>query len=614
MADSRHYFADFVDTVRNAADIVAVISEYVPLKKRGHAYWGCCPFHNEKTPSFSVSAEKGLFFCFGCQTGGNVFNFLMKIENMSFIDAVKHLAHRYNIEVPEPALSREEFRRAEEKDKLLAVNDVAAEFFHACLTKTALAKTARDYLAQRGISGAIIEKFRLGYAPPAWDKLVQALTKRGCEVGLLLAAGLALQRSDGGIYDRFRDRIMFPIYDLRGRTIGFGGRVIGGGEPKYLNSPETLVFRKRSILFALNLAHEAIRQSREVIVVEGYMDAITAHAAGLTNVVASLGTSFSPEQAKQLLRYEAKIYFAYDMDAAGRNATLRALEITRDLGATVKVISMPEGKDPDEYIRRHGPEAFKGLVEQATGLLQFQLAQIFNNIDTTTLEGKVKAVREAARFLASSPNAVEVDGEIARLAENLKVSESAVRDEVRKARISRKTGNSIDKKDKNYNEGNNIYNSGFFAANTAQSGPKIVYAERQLIRMLVDRPQLIPRVQEVLTAADLQGESRQEIINSIYNAYNMGKSFVPSDHALSLSDQALNELSGIMMMDGGCENSDQMNRMLTDCVKTIKLARLRQLYEQHRLRAHELEKLGDMRYQQELEESKRINDEMARMQ
>ncbi|MCC5466376.1 DNA primase [Pelosinus baikalensis] len=595
-------YDEFIDRLRSESDIVSILSDYVPLKKKGKNYWGCCPFHHENTPSFSVTPDKGFFYCFGCQSGGNVFNFLMKIENISFFDAVKVLAQKMNIPLPEKEKSSRELARERENSKLYRVNEMAREFFYACLTKTVYGKKAREYLNSRGVTDDVIERFKIGFAPPAWDKLVNAFLERGVEQEVLLRAGLIVERNSGdGVYDRFRSRVIFPISDARGRVVGFGGRVIDDSQPKYLNSPETSVFNKRYILFGFDAAQKFIKESGQAIVVEGYMDAITAHAFGIRNVVASLGTAFSPEQAKLLLRNAKDIFFAYDSDAAGQNATVRALSILRNLGANVRVILIPDGKDPDEFIRKHGTEAFQSLIPEASDILEYQIKQAFQSIDYSGLEGKVAVVSKIVPILAEADNAVEVNAYIASISQTLAIDESAIRSEVRKFLFQQQ-------KDKNVNKGKNISNM----LVVKQPSIALEQAESHIIRLMCGNSSLIPYIKEKLSIEEIQGENRREIINLIFKEYNMGKDITDTAWTMMLSEAANAELSHIMLIDIQYNDTDNI-KMVDDCIKNMRLTNLKFLYEQHRLRADELERLGDSGFLQALAESQRINDEINKL-
>lgn len=595
-------YDEFIDRLRSESDIVSILSDYVPLKKKGKNYWGCCPFHHENTPSFSVTPDKGFFYCFGCQSGGNVFNFLMKIENVSFFDAVKMLAQKMNIPLPEKNKTPQELAREREHTKLYRANELAREFFYACLTKTVYGKQAKEYLESRGVTNEVIESFKIGFAPPAWDKLLHAFLERGIEQDIMLKAGLIVERNSGdGVYDRFRNRIMFPISDVRGQVVGFGGRVIDDSQPKYLNSPETPVFNKRYILFGFHTAHKFIKESGQAIVVEGYMDAITAHAYGIKNVVASLGTAFSPEQAKLLLRNANEICFAYDSDTAGQNATVRALTILRSMGANVRVVLIPDGKDPDEFIRKHGAEAFKTLIKEANDVLEYQIKQAFDNTDYSSLEGKVAVVSKIVPVLASTDNAVEVNTHIARISQMLAIDESAIRSEVRKYLFQ-------NKKDKNVNVGKNISN----ILVTRKPSIAIEQAEKHLIRLMYGDSSLIPYIEKELSVTEIQGEHRREIIELIFKEYNMGKDITDTAWTMMLSEAANAELSHIMLIDIQYNDSDSI-KMVDDCIKNMRLTNLKLLYEQCRLRADELERLGDSGFLQALAESQRIKDEIDKL-
>ncbi len=590
-------FDDFIDKLRSQSDIVGVISEYVPLKKRGKNYWGCCPFHHEKTPSFSVTPDKGFFYCFGCQTGGNVFNFLMKLENLTFMEAVKKLAEKMSIPVPEKEKSEHDRQVEREMAGLLRANAMAGDFFHACLTKTSYGKAAREYLKSRDIDEETIATFRLGYAPKAWDKLTMALTGRGFTAEMLAKAGLAVAKSSGdGVYDRFRDRVMFPIADARGRVVGFGGRVMDGSQPKYLNTAETPLFNKRHVLYGFDLAYQAIKQAGRAIVVEGYMDLIALHKSGIKNAVASLGTAFTPEQARQLARHAEEIYFAYDSDAAGQNATLRALATVRSLGIAVRVVTVPDGKDPDEYIRKHGADAFRTLMAEAPALLAYQVGQALA-AEHSDASGKMAVLAQAIPALAEAPDLAEVNEYIRLLSQTLGIHEEDIRREVRKTQ----------QKDKNVSRGQTNTVFGL----SQQPMLKTVAAERQLIRLMLEDSSVIPYVQAQMDGEDIQGGERKTIINSLFTAYNMGKSPAADALAVELPEAAAVELSNIMVME--IQLSD-ISRMVDDYIRIIRIARLEPLIMHHSLRAEEFLRLGDeSNYRQELAESQRIKDEISKL-
>lgn len=310
---------DFVEQVRSSSDILSVISSYVHLKKRGNRYWGCCPFHNEKTPSFSVVPQQGFFYCFGCHAGGNLFKFISLIENISYYEAIKLQAQRLNIPIPTTKKSADELKQEQQKDSLFKIHELAGSFFHNCLTRTSLGEAGRAYFSSRQINSDIITKFKLGFAPNLWDKLFTSFTKRGITKELLAKAGLITIKDSGKVYDRFRNRIIIPIMNEHGQICGFGGRIINPNDsPKYLNSPETLIFNKRHLLFGLDHAQKSIKENNFSIVVEGYMDAIALHSHNITNAVASLGTAFTAQQCRKILRYSPNIYFAMIVTMLGK--------------------------------------------------------------------------------------------------------------------------------------------------------------------------------------------------------------------------------------------------------------------------------------------------------
>lgn len=413
---------EILEKIKEENDIVDVISESVRLKKTGRSFSGLCPFHNEKSPSFSVSQEKQIYKCFGCGESGNIITFVMKSKNMNFIDAVKYLADRANI------LLEDEKRvnpTAKKKELLYKVNVEAGRFFYSNLRSD---KTAMEYFFNRGIRQETIKRFGLGYAKDSWNSLLFHLRKQGFSENILLEAGLVLtSQKTGNKYDRFRNRVMFPVFDYRGKVIGFGGRVLDDSKPKYLNSPETLVFQKGTNLYGLNFAIKSNMKERYFIMVEGYMDLITLHQYGITNVVASLGTALTVNQARLLKRYADKVIISYDADIAGQTATLRGLEILKDAGFDVRVLSIPQGKDPDEYVRSNGKDAFIKLITEAEGLVEYRIKKAGENINFKDSNDLVKYGKKVTEILAKV-NPVEKDIYIKKISENTGIREQALYD------------------------------------------------------------------------------------------------------------------------------------------------------------------------------------------
>lgn len=422
---------DFLQKVRDNTNILDVVGSYVSLKKKGKRYWACCPFHQEKTPSFSVSPEDGLYYCFGCHAGGDVFSFVEKMENLSFTEAVERLAEAAHLELPQAEVSPEEKRRKQFNDELYHAMELAVVYFHNCLRRTNMGKPGLAYFKRRHLTDETIDRFKLGFAPDSWHKLYGDFrTIKHISDTVLVTSGL-VGHKNGRYYDTFRNRCMFPILNLKGKPVAFGGRVMDDSKPKYLNSPETPIFNKRQLLFALYQALPEIRRTRQVIMVEGYMDAISLHAHGVTNAVASLGTAFTIEQARLLKRYADEVVFSYDMDAAGQNATWRALEIAGTTGLKMRVLHLSEGKDPDEFVNKYGGEAYKEAVAQAIPALDYLFNSLLETHDRTSLEGQHLILNDMFTVLSARGDSFEFNTYIQKMARALKVDEGLVRNEAR---------------------------------------------------------------------------------------------------------------------------------------------------------------------------------------
>lgn len=414
---------EVIERIKLENDIVDVISETVRLKKSGRNYIGLCPFHHEKTPSFSVSSDKQIYKCFGCGEAGNVISFVMKTKNWGFIDALKYLAERANIDLDFDD-NKGSNKYKEKKEIIYNINVEAARFFFGNLKKD---KNASDYFARRGIIQKTINNFGLGYSPNDWKTLLFYLKRKGYSEELIIESGLAIKSEKGTIYDRFRNRVMFPVFDYRGKVIGFGGRVLDDSKPKYLNSPETVVFNKGYNLYGLNFAIKNVIKDRTLIIVEGYMDCISLHQHGITNVVASLGTALTENQAKLMKRYADKIVISYDADTAGQNATLRGLEILRKVGLDVRVLTVPQGKDPDEFVRNNGKDAFDKLVETAKSLIDYRLEKSQSGIDFHSNDDLIEYGKRVTEILADL-NPVEKDVYIKKICEDTGLREQSIYD------------------------------------------------------------------------------------------------------------------------------------------------------------------------------------------
>lgn len=587
---------DFVERVRSSSDILAVISSYVHLKKKGNRYWGCCPFHNEKTPSFSVVPQQGFFYCFGCHAGGNVFKFLSLIENVSYYEAIKLQAQRLNIPIPTYRKNAHELAEEQERNELLKIHELAGSFFHNCLTKTALGAPGRAYFATRQINSDIIEQFKLGYAPNLWDKLYTSFIKRGIPKELLAKSGLVTIKDSGKAYDRFRNRVIIPIADEHGHITGFGGRVINGSDsPKYLNSPETVIFNKRYLLFGLDQAQKSIKEKNFAIVVEGYMDAISLHAYGITNAVASLGTAFTVQQCRKILRFSPNIYFCYDSDNAGQNATMRALAIASSSGANVRVISIPDGKDPDEFVKKHGAEAFYALIDKALPLMEFQLQYVLKNVNGNTLEGKLSAINQLMPLLANISNAVERNEYIIRISNVLGIDEGVIRSDLQRQ-------NSF----KNYTETHSAAGSNIRKA-VPDKKDALTLAGRYLIKKSWYEQGVLDYVLSVIPAEEFPNKLHCEILSYMSKNNQDNLAFTDIDAAEKLSENAYSELSHCLVEETSASDDVQFTE---DCLKRLRRYYLNNNYEKHRLLADQLQRSGDSRFLDELKITQQLRTQM----
>jgi DNA primase len=422
-----------IEEVRDRADIYEVVSRSVQLKKAGKNFVGLCPFHREKTPSFSVNRDKGIFKCFGCGKGGDVFSFLMEIEGLSFVEAVRELAERYGVRIEARKVSKE---GEDKRERLYSINQKAERFFVENL-KGEQGKSAVAYLKGRGITGEIAHLFKIGYARDQWEGLRDHLRREKIPEGLVAESGLLVQ-GDRGYYDRFRNRIIFPIRDHRERIVGFGGRVIGAGEPKYLNSPETSIYKKSEILYGLDQTREEIRKSGYALVVEGYLDLIALYQNGIQNVVATLGTALTEQHIKRLSRYAREVTLLFDADEAGERAAERTLPLFGVVDVYARAAVLPKGDDPDSLIRREGRDKFLEIVDGAPDIYDFCLERVFARHDLETAKGGTQVIDEAALIIATKKKPNEVDFYVKRVMEKLDVEESSVRERIKNYIASRR--------------------------------------------------------------------------------------------------------------------------------------------------------------------------------
>ena len=515
-----YYSEELIEEIRSRNDIVDVVSGYVRLQKKGSSHWGLCPFHNEKSPSFSVNGDRQMFHCFGCGAGGNVYTFIMNYENYSFPEAVKLLAQRAGVSLPEPDESEDAKKRAGRRARLLEVNRAAAKFFYYQL-RTLHGEVGRRYLQKRELTEETMRRFGLGFAGKNGAELVQYLRSKGFEDELIKDAGLASYSERHGMTSQFWNRVMFPIQDINHRVIGFGGRVLGDGEPKYLNSPETMIFDKRRNLYGLNYARTA--RSGNIILCEGYMDVIAMHQAGFGQAVASLGTAFTPEQANLLRRYTDNVLLAYDSDGAGVKAALRGIGILREAGLAGKVIDMRPYKDPDEFMKALGREAFEERIGKAENSFFFEIRILEGQFDMNDPEQKTRFHREIAKRLCSFSEEMERENYLQAVSEKYFVSAESLR----KLVVSYASQTGLAKPAERPR-------SGVQRKNAPEENVK--NAQRLLITWLSEEPGLYGRVSKYISPRDFTVELYRTVAERMFRDLEQGK-FQPAGIISMFSDE-----------------------------------------------------------------------------
>lgn len=494
-----------LDEIRQKSSIVDVISEYVDLKKKGSNYMGLCPFHSEKTPSFSVSESKQIFKCFGCSAGGDVITFIMKIEHLSFIEAVKFLAEKYNIELSEEKVDK---KKLDKITRCYDANVLAAKFYMQNLKKN---KMALEYLERREIGPEVITAYGLGFAEDSWNNLLNYMKSNGYNEEELVEYNLVSKSQNGKYFDRFRNRIMFPIIDLRRRVIAFGGRVMDDSMPKYLNSTDTVVFHKGRNLYNQNIVKNLDRS--RIILVEGYMDVISLYKSGIKYSVASLGTALTPEQAELVKKFGKDVYICYDGDEAGIRATKRAIGILRSVGVNPKIIRLPEGLDPDEYLKKYGAFNFEVTLSEATNYFEYLIEDLKKNFDISTTEGMTGFLVESAKLVATIKNPIERDLEIDRLSKDYKVTRSAIINY-----INRNKQNYEDKRERNreYNLKNSRQTTKPVAKNIQNGFKKSKYL---LMAYAAADENYIKIIKKYLNLEEYLEKNEVEVIKSLEEAY-----------------------------------------------------------------------------------------------
>lgn len=552
----------FLQELTERNEITEVVSSYVKLtKKSGSNLFGLCPFHSEKTPSFSVASDKQIYHCFGCGKGGTVINFIMEIENLSYPDAVRFLARRVGMAVPEDEKDGNHSRR----EKMLQINRDAARFFYEQLSAPN-GEIARQYIKKREIAPAMVTRFGLGFAPDSWDSLAEAMLKKGYTKQELLDAGLArASKKGGGIYDTFRNRLMFPVIDIRGSVVGFSGRMLGDGEPKYMNSPETVVFNKSHNLFAMNLAKKS--KMGYIILSEGNIDVVALHQAGFDCAVASLGTSLTPEQARLISRYVKEVVIAYDGDTAGQKASQRAISILQKLDIKVRVLRLSGAKDPDEYIKKFGAAAFENLLARSENHIEYRFSDIASKYGLNTEESRVAFLKEVTGLVAGLPNAVEREVYSRKAADMAKVSADAVLSEVE--RVREKLLGQAKRKQESENS-SPLRSRQPRARNMHYENIKSATAEKGILRLLYYEPTLFSDAVELA-----EEDFSVPLFGKMYREFKERTKYGSQPSLAPLAESFTNDEISILteVLNGPLELS-QSEKALNDYINIIKTEKL----------------------------------------
>lgn len=546
------YNDEILDEIRSRNDIVSTISQYMTLKRKGRNYFGLCPFHNEKSPSFSVSPDKQIFHCFGCGVGGDVINFVKKIENICFLDSVRLLAEKSGIQLPND-ISKAEEENIKLKNRVYKINELAAKFYHENLYKPT-SKIAQDYIKKRKLNNATLKSFLMGYASNSSNELLRYLKEQGFTEEELLASCL-IGKSDRGYYDKFRNRLMIPIRDERGRFIAFGGRVLDDSKPKYINSPENIVYSKGRNLFGLNVAREGVHGPlKRLLIVEGYMDAISLYQRGITNVVASLGTALTDSQGRLLRRNTEQVILGYDADGAGQQAIIRGMEILKSMDIDIRILQISGAKDPDEYVLKFGPEKMVKAMDEAISAIEFKIKVLRANLDLNNVNDKVKFLTEIAKILSNVDNNIEREVYIDRISKVYEISKNAIVSEVDKLLYRSLAG--VTKFEKSNIVLKDTQNSKIDVATRKREG-MVVY-------LLVDYTKVaFDKIKNVVDLDLIKSEKNKKIIGILYERIDLNN--LPENIISLFEDEDdINYVSGILSYD--FEISD-VNKAIEDIEK-----------------------------------------------
>lgn len=540
------YSDEILNEVRENSDIVEVISQYVHLKRSGRNYFGLCPFHNEKSPSFSVSPDKQIFHCFGCGVGGNVFTFISKIEGIGFKEAIENLADRAGIVLPK-STNNEDSRKEELKSKVYKVNNFTADYYHKRLYKPE-SKAGQEYVKQRKLTNETLESYNLGFSGN-YDELYKILRKEGFNDEEILESGLVKKNEHGQYVDFYRDRFMIPILDVRNRVIAFGGRVLGDAKRfKYLNSPENIVYSKGKHLFGLNVAKRY--DHKKLLIVEGYMDAISLHQRGITNVVAALGTALTTNQGWLLRRNAEQVILGFDADGAGQNAIMRAMEVMQNMGCDMRVLQMTGAKDPDEFIIKYGSARFQKLMNEAISLLEFRVKVLEQNLDLEVASDKVKFLNEIAKLIAKIDNTIEQEIYIEKLSKGYNISKEAIFGQVNKLQYSSRTQTNNLEKPKSVV----IHKKETKVDNNVSE--EIIKRENTIISILINNPENFQMIKEHMKIEDFKYDLNIKIVKALYEELEKEDSNISLVLDKIEDEEIKNHLTAIMAEDYGISDSN----------------------------------------------------------
>lgn len=577
------YSGDIIEEVINSNDIVDVVSQYVTLKRSGRNFLGLCPFHKEKTPSFSVSTDKQIFHCFGCGVGGNVIHFISKIENVNFRESMEILADKAGITLP-TIDTGEDSKKQELKQKVYEINELVANLYHETLYGPN-AKIAQEYVKKRKLDNRTLKNFKIGYAPNQ-NVLYKFLTEKGFKEEEILASTL-VKKYNNTFVDSFRNRLMFPISDVRNRVIAFGGRVLDNSLPKYINSPDTVVYNKGRNLYGLNVAKNA--KLDKIIIVEGYMDCISLHQRGIPNVVASLGTALTENQGRLLRKYSEKIIISYDSDGAGQAATLRGLEILKNIGCDVRILQMEGAKDPDEYVIKYGNGRFNLLVENAISLVEFKVKVLKNSLNLEHVNDKIKFLKETAKILQKIDSKIEQEIYLDKVSKEYNISKEAIYAEINKQN-GNKTGSKILEKTKSV------------LTKKVNTEIPVVLQKREnaIIALLINGDQNVyEQIKNRILPSDLKLEVNKRIVEKVYNQYE--KSVIPENNIIDLfieDQEAVNKITEIM----ADEYQQQVDKKTIDSIINI--------YEKEKLTLLKSEIIQKLKETDDLETKKVLEQEL----